>query len=199
MGYQRVRESHRAVWALARRHGVVARWQLLDLGFHPQAIKHRIAKGRLHPVYRGIYAVGRPQLSEKGRWMAAILACRLRSCCRCSANPGHPSPPHPERKGRPGVRPLRSLLDRHTFRLTDSELERRFLCIVREAGLPLPKTQAKLGGRTDFHWASLGLVVETAGLRYHRTPSGRPATTAHAGARGSRPNRGAIPPLRDPL
>src|SRR3712207_9016227 len=32
--------------------------------------------GRLHPVFRGVYAVGRPDLTEKGRWMAAIRACR---------------------------------------------------------------------------------------------------------------------------
>jgi hypothetical protein len=76
-----------------------------------------------------------------------------------------------ERKGQPGVRPLRTLLDRHTFRLTESELERRFLGIVRAAGLPLPETQAKLAGSTDFHWPLLGLVVETDGWRYHRTPS----------------------------
>ena len=75
------------------------------------------------------------------------------------------------RKGRPGVRPLRDLLDRHTFRLTDSELERRFLRIVRRAGLPLPETQVQLAGRTDFHWPKLGLVVETDGFRYHRTPA----------------------------
>ncbi len=76
-----------------------------------------------------------------------------------------------DRKGQSGVRPLRALLDRHTFRLTESELERRFLRIVRAAGLPLPETQQKIAGRTDFHWPSIGLVVETDGWRYHRTPS----------------------------
>jgi very-short-patch-repair endonuclease len=75
------------------------------------------------------------------------------------------------RKRQPGVGPLRKLLDRHTFRLTDSELERRFLRIVRRAGLPLPETQVKLAGRVDFHWPDLGLVVETDGWRYHRTPA----------------------------
>lgn len=75
------------------------------------------------------------------------------------------------RKGQPGTRPLRALLDRHTYRLTESELERCFLGIVRKAGLPLPETQVHLAGRTDFHWPSLGLVVETDGWRYHRTPS----------------------------
>ncbi len=71
---------------------------------------------------------------------------------------------------RPGVRPLRQLLDRRTFTLTDSELERRFLPLVREVGLPAPQTRCRVNGfRVDFYWADLGLVVETDGLRYHRT------------------------------
>ena len=58
-----------------RQHGVVARHQMLELGFSSQSIKHRIARGRLHPVWRGVYAVGRPQLTLHGRWMAAVLSC----------------------------------------------------------------------------------------------------------------------------
>jgi very-short-patch-repair endonuclease len=77
-----------------------------------------------------------------------------------------------EYRGERGVKRLRDLLDRRTFRLTDSELERRFLRLVREAGLPTPLTQQRLNGfRVDFHWPDLGLVVETDGLRYHRTPA----------------------------
>jgi very-short-patch-repair endonuclease len=75
-------------------------------------------------------------------------------------------------RGQRGVGKLRTLLDRHTFRLTDSELEARFLAIVRRAGLPLPMTRQRVNGfRVDFYWPSLGLVVETDGLRYHRTPA----------------------------
>jgi very-short-patch-repair endonuclease len=74
------------------------------------------------------------------------------------------------RPGQRGVRRLRELLDRQTFRLTDSELERRFLAIAARAGLPVPETQAPVNGhRVDFWFPSLGLVVETDGLRYHRT------------------------------
>jgi len=75
---------------------------------------------------------------------------------------------HPRRTG---IGRLRRLLDRETFTLTDSELERRFLRIVQKAALPLPETQVDLNGyRVDFYWRSIGLVVETDGLRYHRTP-----------------------------
>ncbi|MBA2630603.1 MAG: type IV toxin-antitoxin system AbiEi family antitoxin domain-containing protein [Thermoleophilaceae bacterium] len=74
--------------------------------------------------------------------------------------------------GRPGVAVLRSTLDRQDFRLTDSALERRFLAVVRAAGLPTPETGRWLNGfKTDLYWPQLGLVVETDGLRYHRTPA----------------------------
>jgi very-short-patch-repair endonuclease len=74
--------------------------------------------------------------------------------------------------GTPGVAKLRRLLDRHTFRCTDSVLEQRFLAIVRRAGLPLPETQRHADGfRVDFLWPALGLVVEVDSLRYHRTPA----------------------------
>lgn len=76
----------------------------------------------------------------------------------------------PMMQGRHGARRLYRTL---TARLaTDSDLERRFLRLVADAGLPHPVTQAVVCGfRVDFHWPNLGLVVETDGLTYHRTPS----------------------------
>jgi very-short-patch-repair endonuclease len=74
--------------------------------------------------------------------------------------------------GKWGVRSLREMLGARNFRLTDSELERRFLPLVAEAGLPVPSTGQWLNGfKVDFYWPDLGLVVETDGLRYHRTPA----------------------------
>ena len=73
---------------------------------------------------------------------------------------------------RPGMGALRKLLDRHTFTLTHSQLERRLLPIAARAGLSRPRTQVWLNGyRVDFYWPELGLIVETDGLRYHRTPA----------------------------
>lgn len=72
----------------------------------------------------------------------------------------------------PGVGQLRRTLDRSTLRLTDSELERRFLRLLRRHRLPLPATgQIVNGFKVDFFWPELGLVVETDGWRYHRTPA----------------------------
>lgn len=244
----------RRTWRLAHeQHGVITRSQLLALGLSPKAIKHRAARGRLHPLYRGVFAVGRRDLTQYGRWIAAVLSCgtdavlshssaaalwgfgteasRIElsvSGSRFPRRPGisvhrrttlpqdvthrHGIPvttpvatlidlatrlsrqrleaaiseadklnlTDPERlrsalaalPSRRGVPALRELLDRQTFRLTDSELERRFLRIVREAGLPVPQTGRNVNGfKVDFYWPDLGLVVETDGLRYHRTPT----------------------------
>jgi very-short-patch-repair endonuclease len=234
-------------------HGLITREQLLKLGLSPQAIKHRVRRARLHPVRRAVYAVGRPELSREGRWMAAVLRCgegaalshASAAALRGSGpylRPIEVSIPFPRsvraaslrvhrrrtlrpadvtsKRGIPvttplrtvvdpavrldhealeatineldrldliapddlraalgdlghmsGVGKLRRILDRDTFRLTDSELERRFLPIVRRAGIPVPRTRRILNGyRVDFFWPDLGLVVETDGLRYHRTP-----------------------------
>ncbi|MGN6216295.1 MAG: DUF559 domain-containing protein [Solirubrobacterales bacterium] len=76
------------------------------------------------------------------------------------------------RRGEPGVARLRTILDRRTFRLTKEELERRFLPLARKAGLPVPLTGQWVNGfEVDFYWPDLGLVVETDGLRFHRTPA----------------------------
>ena len=245
-----------AAWEMARRqHWVVSRTGLLALGFGSKAIAHRIAIGRLYPVHRGIYAVGHPDLTREGRWMAAVLACGPTAALshlsaaahwgiaaerrdgfdvsvrhrRASRRPGiraHArrgladdevtmwrqipvtSPVRtlidiavelPRRRleravndadklgrvgvealrealeghaGEPGVRLLRTLLDRHTFRLSDDELELAFRPLAAAAGLPVAETKAFVNGfEVDFFWPDLGLVVETDGLRYHRTPS----------------------------
>lgn len=38
-------------------------------------VDHWIARGRLRPLYRGVYAYGHVALRPEGRWLAAVLAC----------------------------------------------------------------------------------------------------------------------------
>ncbi|MFL5893653.1 MAG: DUF559 domain-containing protein [Thermoleophilaceae bacterium] len=243
----------RAAWELSRQQqDVIARRQLFELGFSDDAIRHRLASGRLYRIYRGVYAVGRRDVSQLGRWMAAVLRCgegaalshsaaaalwRMRPIVRGTievsvvgreivedgllvhrrarlddirvahgipvTNPAetlidmaarldrdaleaalndadkHDLVTHDslaaavERAARrPGTAALRKLLSDHTFRRTDTELERQFLRIVRDAGLPLPLTQQHVNGhRVDFYWPALRVVVETDGGRFHRTGS----------------------------
>ncbi len=250
-----LKRSRRA-WELAgRQHGIVARRQLLALGFSKKAIDHRIERGRLHVVAHGVYAVGWPKLTHKRRRMAAVLACgdgtalSHRSAAalweigtekpgvidvsvrrRCELRRpglrvrGRPSlsvedivirdgipvtavartlvdlstelgllgieravneadkrnliDPEALRSalddyaGERGVKVLRKVLDKRTFRLSDSDLEIIFRPIAAAAGLPLPLTKQVVDGvEVDFFFPDLGLVVETDGLRYHRTPS----------------------------
>ncbi len=74
--------------------------------------------------------------------------------------------------GEPGVGRLRMILDRRTFTYTRSELERVFIPLARQAGLPKPRTSVYLNGhKVDFHFPGLNLVVETDGLTHHRTPA----------------------------
>jgi very-short-patch-repair endonuclease len=239
------------IWRLARRqHDVISRAQLIGLGYTHSAIRHMVAAGRLYPLFRGVYAVGRPRVTHKGLWMAAVLACgeaaalshesaaALWGICRVRTRLPEVTLPHASRHRRPGIATHRSrtirasdvtrregvpvttvvrtlidlsrdrriermvneadrlglvnpeqlrralagrgrgaarlarLLDGRTFRLTASELERMFLPIVRRAGLPLPLTGQTVNGfEVDFFWPELRLVVETDGLRYHRTPA----------------------------
>ena len=77
-----------------------------------------------------------------------------------------------QRSGEAGAARLRHILDHRTFRLTKEELERRFLPLAAKAGLPVPLTGWWVNEfEVDFYWPDLGLVVETDGLRYHRTPA----------------------------
>jgi very-short-patch-repair endonuclease len=242
--------DHPAVWTLVRaQHGVIARPQLLHFGFSAEAIKHRLTRGRLRLIWRGVYAVGQLPLTKEGRFMAAVLAggtgaalshesaAALWGIRKAGLDPIDISRPgnrvrlegirahrrnpmpatttlksisvtqplftlvdlaaslHPraleaavnetdklrlvapaqtrkqlaEMPRTPGLGLLEAMLGVH--KRTDSDLERAFLRLVRKAGLPLPKTQKRANGhRVDFHWPELGLVVETDGSAYQRTP-----------------------------
>ena len=73
-------------------------------------------------------------------------------------------------RGRRGVAALRRVIDRATFRYTDSELERAMRPVFRAAKLRAPETQQRVNGcLVDFYWPELNFVIETDGGRFHRT------------------------------
>ena len=253
MATPRLQNMAAAAWALVRaQHGVITRSQLLDLGYSEAAIRHRLESGRLFEIHRGVYAVGRRELSQEGRWMAAVLAAGGGARLAGQSMAEHfgfrkpagglievvvpeqrrrqieglrivrsdvPASHQLARDGIPGVsaalslvqvatrltfgqlerainqadaldlvdpealraqvdelapmkgvRPLRRALDRRTFAMSRSELERRFRPIASRVGLPKPETCVMRNGwEVDFLWPDLRLVVETDSLRYHRT------------------------------
>jgi Transcriptional regulator, AbiEi antitoxin/AbiEi antitoxin C-terminal domain len=58
-----------------RQHGVVSIRQLLGpLGYSRSAVARATAAGRLHRIYRGVYAVGHTRLSMQAHCLAAVLA-----------------------------------------------------------------------------------------------------------------------------
>jgi len=69
-------DSGHCLAALAdHQHGVVSRDQMRAIGMCDAAIEHAIAAGRLHRIFRGVYALGRRNVGERGRLHAATLAC----------------------------------------------------------------------------------------------------------------------------
>lgn len=58
-----------------RQHGVITAPQLREVGIDASAVSRRVKAGRLHPLHRGVYAVGHRAPTHHSRWMAAVLAC----------------------------------------------------------------------------------------------------------------------------
>jgi hypothetical protein len=73
------------------------------------------------------------------------------------------------RPNSPGAAKLRRVL-RGEVRVTLSRLEKKFLERLRRAGLPLPRTNRRAGGRyVDCRWPELRLTVELDSYTYHRS------------------------------
>ncbi|HEU4657389.1 MAG TPA: type IV toxin-antitoxin system AbiEi family antitoxin domain-containing protein [Capillimicrobium sp.] len=58
-----------------RQHGVVDLDELRACGLTRNAVSNRVRAGWLHPKHRGVYAVGHPELTLRGEFMAAVKAC----------------------------------------------------------------------------------------------------------------------------
>jgi very-short-patch-repair endonuclease len=73
------------------------------------------------------------------------------------------------RRNSPGAAKLRAVL-RGDTPVTLSKLEKRFLVLLREAGLPAPRTNRPAGGyRVDCRWPAHRLTVELDSYRYHHS------------------------------
>jgi very-short-patch-repair endonuclease len=68
-------QNRRLADLAARQHGVITTAQLGEIGVDRPGIWRRVRAGRLHRLYRGVYAVGYHRVSQHGRWLAAVLAC----------------------------------------------------------------------------------------------------------------------------
>jgi very-short-patch-repair endonuclease len=188
----------------ARQHGVVSLTQLDWAGLSHAAIRRRVQAGRLHRLFRGVYAVGHTELSREGRWLAAVLACGKGAVLSHESaahlwnlSPRSPSVSHvtvPSRNGRrkregirlhyridlgprevtsrrniPVTTPERTKRDMGwTTETTRSDLERKFLALLRAHDLPLPDVNARIGPyAVDFLWRDRRLVVELDSYAYH--------------------------------
>jgi len=66
----------RLIGAVAgRQYGVIAREQLVALGLGRGAVEHRVRRGLLRSLHRGVYLWGRPEPDSRACAMAAVLAC----------------------------------------------------------------------------------------------------------------------------
>jgi very-short-patch-repair endonuclease len=105
--------------------------------------------------------------------LAAVLglADLARACheagVRYGTTPGDVDKVLARRPNARGARKLKRIL-RGDERVTLSNLEKRFLQLLREAVLPLPITnRVAAGGRVDCHWPTHKLIVELDSYRFH--------------------------------
>jgi hypothetical protein len=107
--------------------------------------------------------------------LAAVLAeDDLALACHHAGIRYHTTPAQVEavfarRPNAPGAAKLRAVL-RGEARVALSKLERRFLELLRQVGLPLPRTNRPAGGRyVDCRWPDRRVTVELDSYRYHRS------------------------------
>lgn len=244
---------HQALADLARRqYGVVSARQLAELGYSRSVMANAAAAGRLHRIYRGVYAVGYRRLNWHSRCLAAVLACTPAFASHASAgwiwgllryaperiDVTAPTRRHPKAAFRlhhaglaahdcteredipvtslarthldlaatlppprikrllerseeqqifdltafdellsrsahhPGAKPLREALAiyRPDPTFTRSGLERRFLALVKSAGLPTPAMNCNVAGlELDAYWEPERFAVELDVYETHGT------------------------------
>jgi very-short-patch-repair endonuclease len=71
-------DSRPDLWVARRaadQWGVLSLDELGECGLSRKAVMVRVRNGQLHPLHRGVYAVGHPNVPLEGRFVAAIKAC----------------------------------------------------------------------------------------------------------------------------
>jgi predicted transcriptional regulator of viral defense system len=58
-----------------REHGVLTASELIACGLTRAGVGRRVEIGRLHPLHRGVYAVGHAALNRRAELLAAVKAC----------------------------------------------------------------------------------------------------------------------------
>ena len=146
------------------------------MGISHAAIGRRVKAGRVHLIHRGVYAVGHAAITWHARGHAALLAAGPDSglshasgaiAYRIRRNEGEAFEVTGRgRSPRNGVARLARLIDE--TEPTRSELERALAEIIRLAGLPRPRFNARAGRfEVDALWERERVVVETDGWRTH--------------------------------
>jgi very-short-patch-repair endonuclease len=73
------------------------------------------------------------------------------------------------RRSPPGAHKLRRVMGRDAHVLL-SKLERAFMALLRKHGLPLPRTNTRVGPhRVDFHWPEYKLTIELDSYTFHNS------------------------------
>jgi very-short-patch-repair endonuclease len=167
----------RIVGLVAAEQDAIVTWgQLRALGLGRGAIEHRVRRGLLHPLHRGVYRWGAPIDSAWSRARGAVLACGAGAAVTHHAALGlygvrpHPASPIDvtvvgRRVRCSGIRSHRvDMLARADVRLirgiavtaparsllepafTRSRAERKLVSLLRAAGLPRPAFNARAEG-----------------------------------------------------
>jgi hypothetical protein len=187
VGHMDPQAQLRSIWRrvtsiAASQHGVISRRGLLRLGLSSTQIRDRVRAGYLHPLHRGVYAVGHTNLTIHGRWMAAVLAGGPSAALSHQAAASlhqlldpPPSLPHitTATKGlkRPGIAIHSSTLTR------DERTKRQNIPTTARCSPSLPVIQGAAVSRTSTQPCPSATTASAAPNRRSRTASSTPASS----------------------
>jgi Transcriptional regulator, AbiEi antitoxin len=146
-------------------HGVVTHGQLLAAGLTTRQIEHRLDKGALLRVHRGVYRVGHRAPSHEARYLAAVWACGENALLSgraaghlleiLSTPPSMPEVTAPTERRVPGIKTRRATREPFVWR-----------------GIPVTTPARTLVDLASVLTAGdLARACHEAGIRYRTTPA----------------------------